>query len=128
MAETAEEKDDKGKPENLTGEWLGDHEARNFAVEGNDLSGYIGVSPEYMTYADETQMPYSTDEEVLSPAEQLMFEEDDEDDESDEKSSTTQKSTASEQPKTEAKPSTSTGSNSSAKATASTASKSTTAK
>jgi hypothetical protein len=79
MADTAEEKADEA-PENLTGDWLGDDEARNFAVEGNDLSGYIGVSPEYMTYADETQKPYSTDEEVLSPAEQLMFQEDGDDD------------------------------------------------
>jgi hypothetical protein len=75
MADTAEEKADKA-PENITGDWLGDDEARNFGVEGNDLSGYIGVSPEYMTYADDTHKPYSTDEEVLPPAEQLMFAED----------------------------------------------------
>lgn len=83
MAETAEES--KGqKAENPTAEWLGDEEARNFAVEGNDLSGYIGVSPEYMTYADDTHKPYSTDEEVLPPGEQLMFEEDEEVEESSE--------------------------------------------
>ena len=28
-----------------------------FAVEGNDTSGYVGVSPEYMTYASETEKP-----------------------------------------------------------------------
>lgn len=29
----------------------------NYAVKGNDLSGFRGVSPEYMTYASETEKP-----------------------------------------------------------------------
>lgn len=29
----------------------------SYAVEGNDTSGYIGVSPEYMTYASATEAP-----------------------------------------------------------------------
>lgn len=80
MTETTKEQNEQGEKivGDSTGDWLGDSEARNFAVEGNELSGYIGVSPEYMTYADETHKPYSTDEEVLPPAEQLMFEESDE--------------------------------------------------
>lgn len=91
MAGTAEETNDKknDKVDNPTGDWLGDSQARNFAVEGNDLSGYIGVDPEYMTYADDTHKPYSTDEEVYPPSEQLAFEEDDE--ESDDKGDTTTK-------------------------------------
>jgi hypothetical protein len=31
--------------------------ARSFAVEGNDLSQYVGVSPEYQNYAEETHKP-----------------------------------------------------------------------
>lgn len=38
-------------------------EARAFAVEGNDLSGYVGVSPEYRTYANETDKPMLSDDE-----------------------------------------------------------------
>lgn len=30
---------------------------KNYAVKGNDLSGFRGVSPEYMTYASETEKP-----------------------------------------------------------------------
>lgn len=33
-------------------------EARSYAVEGNELDAYVGVSPEYMTYADDTQKPF----------------------------------------------------------------------
>lgn len=36
---------------------------RDYRVEGNDTSGYIGVDPEYMTYANETEKPHLTDEE-----------------------------------------------------------------
>ena len=34
-----------------------EHGPRKFAVEGNDLTGYVGVSPEYMTYAEDTHKP-----------------------------------------------------------------------
>lgn len=30
---------------------------KQYAVKGNDLSGFRGVSPEYMTYANETDKP-----------------------------------------------------------------------
>lgn len=33
-----------------------------YAVEGNDTSGYLGVSHEYMTYANETEKPHTADE------------------------------------------------------------------
>jgi hypothetical protein len=33
-----------------------------YAVEDNDTSGYRGVSPEYMTYANETEKPHTPDE------------------------------------------------------------------
>lgn len=75
MAETKDDKAEDNKQPNATAEYLGLPDARNFAVEENDLGGYIGVSPEYMTYADETQKPISTDEEVIPTIEQLMFEE-----------------------------------------------------
>lgn len=39
-----------------------DTEPRSFAVEGNDLGAYVGVSPEYMTYADVGQEPGVADE------------------------------------------------------------------
>lgn len=41
-----------------------DGEVNQYAVEGNDLSGYVGVSPEYATYANETEKPSLTDEEA----------------------------------------------------------------
>lgn len=37
---------------------------RDFRVEGNDVDGYIGVSPEYRTYASPTERPYITEDEV----------------------------------------------------------------
>lgn len=36
---------------------------RDFRVEGNDVSGYIGVDPEYMTYANPGDKPHLTDQE-----------------------------------------------------------------
>lgn len=56
-------------PKNPTAEYLGLPDARNLAVEGNDLDGYIGVSPEYMNYADETMRPFATEEERIPVAE-----------------------------------------------------------
>lgn len=38
-------------------------DGRDYTVEGNDTSGYIGVSPEYMTYANETEKPLLTAQE-----------------------------------------------------------------
>lgn len=38
-------------------------EGRDFRVEGNDISGYVGVDPEYMTYASDTEKPINTAEE-----------------------------------------------------------------
>lgn len=32
-------------------------EARSYLVEGNDVTNYIGTSPEYATYANETEAP-----------------------------------------------------------------------
>ncbi len=37
---------------------------RSFAVPGNDLTGYLGVSPEYMTYANPTDKPLMTEAEA----------------------------------------------------------------
>lgn len=36
-------------------------EGRDFAVEGNDLSGYRGVSPEYATYSNDTDKPLASE-------------------------------------------------------------------
>lgn len=38
-------------------------DGRDYRVEGNDISGYVGVDPEYMTYANETEKPLNTAEE-----------------------------------------------------------------
>jgi hypothetical protein len=47
-----------------------DAEGHPYAVEDNDLSGYVGVSPEYQTYANETEKPDadSNDAEVEAAA------------------------------------------------------------
>lgn len=37
--------------------------AGRMTVEGNDLSGYVGVDPMYQHYANETEKPYLTDDE-----------------------------------------------------------------
>lgn len=37
--------------------------ARDYRVEGNDVRDYIGVDPEYMTYANATEAPMLTDTE-----------------------------------------------------------------
>lgn len=47
-------------------EYVPDHVldgGRDYRVEGNDVSGYIGVDPEYMTYASVGQKPMLTDME-----------------------------------------------------------------
>lgn len=44
-------------------------EGRNFAVEDNDTSNYVGVSPEYMTYANEYDAPLEADGGVEAVAE-----------------------------------------------------------
>lgn len=36
---------------------------RDFTGDGNDTSGYVGVNPEYMNYANETDKPGKTDPE-----------------------------------------------------------------
>jgi hypothetical protein len=40
-----------------------------FAVEGNDTSAYVGVSPEYMTYANDTEKPYRAEDGVEAEVE-----------------------------------------------------------
>lgn len=44
-------------------------QAVSYAVEGNDTSGYIGVSPEYATYANDTEKPLQAEEGVESDLE-----------------------------------------------------------
>lgn len=39
-------------------------DGRTFQVAGNDTSGYIGVSPEYRGYADDTHKPINTMSEL----------------------------------------------------------------
>lgn len=38
-------------------------EGRDYRVAGNDISGYVGVDPEYMTYANKTEQPLNTAQE-----------------------------------------------------------------
>ena len=40
--------------------------ASRYAVDGNDTSAYVGVSPEYQTYANETERPLEASE-ALEP-------------------------------------------------------------
>lgn len=44
-------------------------DGRDFRVEGNDVSEYDNVSPEYMTYAEETQRPLADNHSGESPEE-----------------------------------------------------------
>lgn len=61
----AENDKDKEEAERKAREFAAAHPApRSFVVPGNDLTGYIGVSPEYMNYADPTNKPYVTEEEA----------------------------------------------------------------
>ena len=46
-------------------------DGRDYRVEGNDISGYLGVSLEYMTYANETEKPILTDQEKWDYTNQL---------------------------------------------------------
>lgn len=68
-------------------------DGRSYAVEGNDLTGYVGVSPEYATYSTDAQKPsWAEDSAETTIAEQfveavgdaaLLYDEDEsEDDES----------------------------------------------
>lgn len=58
---------------------------RDFRVEGNDVSGYLGVDPEYQTYASETSKPMLTDTERYDLTDQYAhLEGNHEDDEPDE--------------------------------------------
>lgn len=62
---------DRGK--GGTNEFVPDHVlagGRDFRVEGNDVSGYIGVDPEYQTYANEHDKPLLTDVERFNLTDQ----------------------------------------------------------
>ncbi len=56
------EKDSKKKTDD--GTTVVETVGRDFRVEGNDVSGYVGVDSEYRTYANESDRPYITDEDV----------------------------------------------------------------
>lgn len=62
MSETKNEKTERKTTDD--GQPVVETIGRDFRVEGNDVSGYIGVSPEYRNYANETDRPYVTDEDV----------------------------------------------------------------
>ena len=51
-----------------------EEEGRSFAVEDNDLDGYIGVSPEYQNYADETHAPLSAEKSAEAVVENRVAE------------------------------------------------------
>lgn len=48
--------------------------ARDFKVEGNDTSDYIGVDPMYQNYADETHKPMASDGGVEERIEERAYE------------------------------------------------------
>ena len=68
MAETKDKNEDKkvfpGEKLTEDGTTIVRTIGRDFRVEGNDVDGYVGVSPEYRTYANETEKPYTTAEDV----------------------------------------------------------------
>lgn len=51
-------------------------DGRDYRVEGNETDGYVGVSPEYATYANETEAPLQSDKgaenEVFASFSQVM--------------------------------------------------------
>jgi hypothetical protein len=59
---------------------------KDYRLPGNDVSGYIGVSPEYMNYANEYDKPGNTDYELLQHTDALdhLIPEEDEDEGDDE--------------------------------------------
>lgn len=69
-----------------TNEFVPDHVldgGRDFRVEGNDASGFIGVDPEYQTYGNEYDKPILTDVERFNLTDQLDHLEGNADDEFD---------------------------------------------
>lgn len=54
-----------------------DDEGRSYAVEDNDLDGYIGTNPEYMTYANETEAPIVAEEGAEAKVEEAFLEDTD---------------------------------------------------
>lgn len=51
-------------------------EGRTFLVEGNDVSGYIGVSPEYQNYASKTEAPLQPAKKDRDPIAERVAEHD----------------------------------------------------
>jgi len=49
-------------------------EARSFALEGNDTSGYLGVCPEYQNYANPGDAPLKAEDGPTVPLEQQAYE------------------------------------------------------
>lgn len=70
MADDKSTKKDDGLVEDADGDrvppeaLLAGPSPRNFAVPGNDTSGFVGVSPEYATYSHPTGKPGLTGEEA----------------------------------------------------------------
>jgi hypothetical protein len=52
--------DEKLSPKELREKYDGG--ARDYTGDGNDTSAYVGVNPEYMNYANETDRPYQAGE------------------------------------------------------------------
>lgn len=74
-AETvAQENDKQDDEEDSEEEYVPQHVldgGRDYRVEGNDVSGYIGVDPEYMTYSNPGEKPILTDAEKWDYTNQL---------------------------------------------------------
>jgi hypothetical protein len=81
-------------------------EARRYAVEGNKTSNYFGVSPEYQTYANETEKPMRAQGGPEAELEKLQLgeaeEQDSPENDSESEESETGESETEEKPKTEA--------------------------
>lgn len=51
-----------------------DGNGRTYAVEGNKTDGYLNTSPEYQTYANDTEKPLRADDGVTSKLEGVAYE------------------------------------------------------
>lgn len=62
--DVGQEKSDQRAP------YVHPEDARDYRVEGNDVRDYVGVDPEYMTYANPSDAPILTDTERFAYTEQ----------------------------------------------------------
>ena len=85
LEDTAVKDDKANESKDERKEYVHDPEVhgRDYRVEGNDIRDYIGVDPEYMTYANPSDAPILTDTERFNYTDQYDHLEGNADDEED---------------------------------------------